>query len=707
MTKKNIVHILCFLLTVVTLSFAISMPISASNDGVPYKSYTYWQGYSKNKPKAMKEMYSVKQTLEFGAESELQHICFDENENLYVLDSSCSSVIILDENYIIKEKVTASSFNGETIDFSQAEGIYVNQNGKIFVADTANQRIIVFGLDRKIEKIITRPKSLLLPDDFNFAPIKVVEDKQKFLYVLCDGSFYGAMKFSPEYDFLGFFGANNVRVSVISAIGNFFKEIVTTAEKQMNDVQKLPFTFLNFCIDDEGFIFTTTASPDTSQGGQVRRLGPGGVNILKHKFNFKTVSGDNFRFGDIIGVKNSENITRGNRFSAIASAGKFFYLLDSISGRIFVYDFECNLINVFSGGYGSGDQKGTFKTPTSIAVNRNGDILVSDFEKKNITVFGITDYGKTVMTADNLAMKGEYDKAEKYWETVITQDENNQMAYIAIGKAAMMRKDYDTAMKYAKLGLDQETYARAHSKVFTAKLKNNFLWLFLVALILVGTLSAAIVITTKKNVVLIKNPVINTAFSSALHPKASFLNVTEKNLGSVVIATILLILFFITRTAGDIYPGFMYVVLDNDFYNVTYTFLGTVVLILLWVVVNWCVCVLFEGKGKIKQIYITTCYSLIPLILYSVLYIILSYFVTPSSVSFLSLISNVCNIYFIVMMLVAVMTVHEFDFKHTVLTSLLTVLGMAIAGFMIFMVLTLAQDFLSFILSIIQEVLLR
>ena len=166
-------------------------------------------------------------------------------------------------------------------------------------------------------------------------------------------------------------------------------------------------------------------------------------------------------------------------------------------------------------------------------------------------------------------------------------------------------------------------------------------------------------------------------------------------------------MFFVTRTAKDINAGFMYVVTDESSYNVIYTFLGTVVLMLLWVGVNWCVCVLFEGKGRLKDIYITSCYSLLPLVINYLLFILLSYYVAPSGVSFLSLLNNLSIFYFIVMIIVSVMTVHEFDFKRAVLATLLSVLGMAIAGFMIFMALILAQDFLSFLLSVIQEIAFR
>lgn len=712
MKNLKLFRVVSLLIVALILISTVGITAAATEyDNVPYRSYTYWEGYSNKKPVAMKEMYAVNRVIsntinpeiDFG---EIQHICFDKNGLLYVLDSANSKITVLDEVQNIVRTVTELAYGEETLNFAQAEGIFVNDEGKIFIADTANLRVIIVGSDGRVEKLISKPDSELIPEDLNFAPIKVVEDAENFMYVLCDGCYYGAMKFSSDYEFLGFFGANTVSTSVISAVASFFKELFATDAKRMNDVHRLPYTFLNFCIDEEGFIFTTTDNPNSS-GTQVRRLGAKGSNILTHKFNFKITSGDSLRYGDPQGAQNEQNSNRKNEFSAVDTNGRFFYILDRVTGRIFVYDFDCNLINAFSGGFGAGAQQGTFRTPTALAVNDKGEIYVSDFEKKSITVFSLTDYGKSVIKAAEYNMSGEYDKAEFYWREVLCQDENNQLAYIGIGKAAMMKGDYDTAMEYSKIGLDQETYSRAFGKVITKNLKDNFFWLFFGIVVLVSLIVAFLVITTKKNITLIKNPVYSTAASVLFHPKECFNNVKEKKLGSVTIATVLLALFFITRTASDIYTGFMYVIPDNDSYNVIYTFLGTVVLVLLWVVVNWCVCVLFEGKGRLKEIYITSCYSLTPLILYSVVYIILSYFMTPSSVSFLTLLGTLSAIYFIIMMLLAVMEVHEFDFVHTVLTSICTVFGMLVCAFLVFMALTLCQDFISFVVSIIQESMLR
>ena len=55
----------------------------------------------------------------------------------------------------------------------------------------------------------------------------------------------------------------------------------------------------------------------------------------------------------------------------------FIYALDSVFGRVFVYDVESNLLTAFGGGLSQGDQLGTFQQAVAIAATQQ-DVLVAD-----------------------------------------------------------------------------------------------------------------------------------------------------------------------------------------------------------------------------------------------------------------------------------------------------------------------------------------
>lgn len=84
---------------------------------------------------------------------------------------------------------------------------------------------------------------------------------------------------------------------------------------------------------------------------------------------------------------------------------------------------------------------------------------------------------------------------------------------------------------------------------------------------------------------------------------------------------LLYILSVLEETAG----GFLFTSYDAVTFNSLLVFARTVGLILLWVVVNWAVASLFEGKGRLRDILTVVCYSLLPLLLIKLLALPLSH----------------------------------------------------------------------------------
>jgi hypothetical protein len=178
-------------------------------------------------------------------------------------------------------------------------------------------------------------------------------------------------------------------------------------------------------------------------------------------------------------------------------------------------------------------------------------------------------------------------------------------------------------------------------------------------------------------------------------------------MGSVKIATVFMLLFYVATILTDLVGGFMFKITDLSNFNAILPLIGTVGIVLLWTVANWLVCILFEGKGRIKEIYCATCYSLMPLIIYNFAYIILSNVLIPSANSPFEMFGNICYILTAVLLLLSITIIHDFSFFKAIGTALATVLGMAIVAFVLFSMLTLWQEILGFILSIFNEVTLR
>ena len=271
----------------------------------------------------------------------------------------------------------------------------------------------------------------------------------------------------------------------------------------------------------------------------------------------------------------------------------------------------------------------------------------------------------------------------------------------------MIKEEYETTLEYAELGFDQDTYASAFTFVRNDYLTDNFVWLFIVAVALIGALIFFFVYMKKKEKKLIKNPAVSTMFKCVVHPFEGAQQVRYYNKGSAKLATVILVLYFIATVFSEIYYGFMYNMIDKSTYSAAFSLIRTFGIVLLWTVVNWGLTTLFQGKGNMKQVYIVTCYALIPQIISAVLTTILSNVLVPEEGLVITAISVVCLALTAIMLCVGIMTVHEFGFFKFITMTIVIILGMLVCVFVIMMVFVLLQQLFTFIGTVYKEVSYR
>lgn len=706
---KRLWQLCVALILVMAMSIGTLNVAALSEESVPYDTYTYWDMYGSKTAVKSKATYEVSgkitgSSLGTKAFSDLQYI-FSANDRLYILDSGNSRVVVLDRQMNIVEEIQDIVYAGEKLDFTGAKGLYVDDSG-LYIADTEHERVIHI-TDGIVTHVLTRPDDPSIPDTFAFTPSRLVRDESGYIYLLCDGSYYGMMVFSNSYEFFGFFGANNVKTSFGSALKNAITSLFDTETKHSSSIKSLPFSLLDLCVDSDGFIVAING--ETS--GQMRRFGFSGTNTLVKKGEFLNKSSDSYNFADNpVIFKDKDNQFDSwyqSKFRAItADAEGFYYLVDDTNGKIFIYDTACNCLSVFGGGRQKGYQVGSFISPSAIAIFED-KLLVSDFSTGEITVFVRTEFGKQLMQADKLSLKNDYENAKPLWEDILRQDEGCQLAYKGLAKAALKEKDYSKAMEYAKVAVDRETYAAAYEQVRNDFLLNHFAWIALAVVALVSGLVAFVVVGRKKQIVIIKNQTLKTALGTPFHPLDNMQNVKYKGQGSFLIATVILILFYISSVVVKLRVNFMFSTVSLSNFNSLLLLLGTVGVVAIWTISNWLVCILFEGKGKMRDIYCVSCYCLIPLIAYNLIYLVFSNVLIPSATSPFELIHSICYLYTAILLLLMITVIHEFSFFKAIATALVTVLGMAIVAFVLFSMLTLWQDMLSFIIGLFNEVTLR
>lgn len=191
------------------------------------------------------------------------------------------------------------------------------------------------------------------------------------------------------------------------------------------------------------------------------------------------------------------------------------------------------------------------------------------------------------------------------------------------------------------------------------------------------------------------------------HPIDTIENLKEKKNGSFFSATIILALFTIAEIILTVAKGFIFNTARVKDFNIFMVLARSLFLILLFVLANWALCTLLEGEGRLIDIYISTCYCLIPLVVIKFVEVICSNILTQDEYVFVGMLSICFTIWFVCLLLFALKTIHNYTLTKTILNALATVVGMVIIFFIGFLFIVLVQQLYIFVATIVTEIMMR
>lgn len=149
----------------------------------------------------------------------------------------------------------------------------------------------------------------------------------------------------------------------------------------------------------------------------------------------------------------------------------------------------------------------------------------------------------------------------------------------------------------------------------------------------------------------------------------------------------------------------------NDAYNVPLNMIRQIAVVVipvtLFCLANWSVTTLAEGKGSFKDIFLVTCYSLMPLILFQFITPILSHLMTLNELVYLQIIDGIGCGWMLLMLFLGIREIHMYSAGKMISTTILTVIGAAIIVFVALLFFSLLQELGSFVYSIYREFSLR
>lgn len=400
-----------------------------------------------------------------------EDIYVDHNDFIYVADTANNRVIKLNAAGEVLLVVKSAA----DLDFKEPKGVYVHTDDTIWIADTGNRRIVVVDQQGKTIKEYGKPESDVLGDNFTFDVEKIYVNNMGYIYALKGANI---MRINSKNEFQGYMGAQEVSFSLSRFLIRTFgsKEQIEKSEKQE------PTAYNNFMITSDGSIYGVLAD---GTSGQIRRLNTTGANTFPSQ-----------KFGFDIWVEGEYEPTTAAFADIAVNKDGMVTVLDQWTGLIYQYDQSGNLLTTF-GGLGS--RAGKFAVPTSIATDSNGNLYVLDFSANNITIFKPTEFIDLIHTAINLQTDGYYDEAKGYWEQVLEIDANYMVAHNGIAKILYKEENFKESMDEYKMGDYTDGYSSAFSEHRHNIFRNYFGWIVLVIVVILVAVCKGFAVIKRKS----------------------------------------------------------------------------------------------------------------------------------------------------------------------------------------------------------------
>lgn len=193
-------------------------------------------------------------------------------------------------------------------------------------------------------------------------------------------------------------------------------------------------------------------------------------------------------------------------------------------------------------------------------------------------------------------------------------------------------------------------------------------------------------------------------FYTLFHPFDGFFEMKFRKKGSVKLAALLLVVYGVLYIFNTQYTGFIFNEFPLHEMRSIQLFFLAVVPVILFVVSNWSTTSLMNGSGKLSDIFIMTCYSLTPLILFGFIRTLLSNVIILEEGPILTAFYYIGVVWFCYLVFCGLCTIHEYTVSRNILTLLVTLVAAIIIIFLVILYFTLMQTVIGFISTIMTEI---
>ncbi|MDR1643495.1 MAG: SBBP repeat-containing protein [Clostridiales bacterium] len=661
------------------LCMAMAVPAFSAT---PYKTYTRTPGEGLSETQTAYEpalsITSVGELL-LGSPSDVR-VGYDGN--LYIADTGGKRIIVATPSGDLV-RVLGSGI------LSAPRGVWVDGSRTVYVADEGLEKTVVLDKDGNQIFEYERPTHPLFGKMAQYKPQKVAVDKRGNIYVASKGNTNGIIQVAGGSggDFLGYFGANQTRVNLLT----MFRRLVYTEEQMARLTDAVPVAVTNMAIDQQGLVYAVSTGDASAP---LKKLNMSGRNILDVSFS------DSEFTAVAVGLN-------GNIFAAARS------------GRIYEYNSEGDLIFIFGAPDDGKSRVGLFKTVSGMAVDERGWIYVSDSEKNSVQAFAPTEFADLVHEAFRLFDEGKYLESKEPWTQI--QKMNSQFAYAStgLGEAAYRERQYAEALENFRLGNNRRGYSDAFWELRSNWLGSNLGIAILVLAALAALWQAAKWADRKtafltgarnaasrvRNINLVDQCMF--AFRNIKNPSDAAYGIKHEGKAGWKSSGILLLAFFVLFVLEKYFSGFLFKSVPNGYYDLAGDFFTVFSVFALSVGCLYLVCTITDGEATLKELFAGAIYAFAPIFLIKPGVIIFTNVLTLGEGFFITLLNVVAVAWTAILAFLAIKNLNDYSFGKTLKVVLLGAFACIVCALLVFIVYVLVSQFIDFVSSIAGEAVFK
>ncbi len=617
---------------------------------------------------------------------------FYKNKRIYIADSGNGRIVV----YSLSDN---SVYTVGTDVLKEPSGIFVKDNGDIYVADVKAESVFLFSDSGELLHTIKRPDSNLFGSTSVFKPKNVVLSSNGNLFVVGQGTHEGLMQFDENGTFYGFFAANRYKKTLKDRIQDF----LFTKEQKSQMLMRTGRAIENIDISERDLIYSVTQSSGYSYGwakveekteNQIKLHNMAGENILSKN----DMMNDEWNFVDV----------------AAGPYGISYALTQT--GLIYEYDSSGNLIFSFGGRALSSDINGIFTSAAAIDLDENGFLYVLDKERGLIQTFYPTAFAVDMHRAIYCLDTGDYSQGEEVWQSVLRLNSMSRAAHSGYGRTKLYRQQYDEALEHFKIANDKKYYSQTFWEIRNVWIHDNIIYIiaaFVLAAAVIFTLSFIRKKVKKKHAE--NSSLSNNTLLSDLglltkifrHPVDSFYYIKRKQKGSVLSATVIYVLVLAVYMFDMLCRGFIFRLNDPKQAVIPFIMFLFAAPLALFIIGNTMVSAINEGEGNARNIYIMTAYSFAPYLFIVPPLILLTHILTLNEAFIIQFGWIFAVVWTGVSVFLGLMEIHNYTFKETLKNVLLTFFFMVIAIVALVMMYLIAKQVVVFAEQFFGEVAYR